>query len=203
MRPTCPKLQSYWTFDRCGYDKGSRCCCEPEQIEACPLPRHKLRNGRLNQTAYSLFFFVRDIAQGDIVGWIDERLSQGADPGSSESLIGPLRNVFGVSDKVLTMSLSTLLMGARDVKPAWFAVGAQMIAIDTLVHNFLHRTGILQRFKAEHAYGPRCYSGRLLRRDHQACRRADRCSPIQRPVPVEFSKIRAARDLAFLRRRRF
>jgi hypothetical protein len=32
-----------------------------------------------------------------------------------------------------------------------------MIVIDTLVHNWLHRTGILRRFRASHAYGPRCY----------------------------------------------
>ena len=32
-----------------------------------------------------------------------------------------------------------------------------MIAVDTLVHNFLHRTGILRRFRADHAYGLACY----------------------------------------------
>jgi hypothetical protein len=32
-----------------------------------------------------------------------------------------------------------------------------MIAIDTLVHNFLHRTGILARFGADHLYGAACY----------------------------------------------
>ena len=32
-----------------------------------------------------------------------------------------------------------------------------MIAIDTLVHNFLHRTGILHRFNANHLYGAACY----------------------------------------------
>ncbi len=32
-----------------------------------------------------------------------------------------------------------------------------MIAIDPLVHNFLHRTGILRRFKADHSYGQDCY----------------------------------------------
>jgi hypothetical protein len=31
-----------------------------------------------------------------------------------------------------------------------------MIAIDTLVHNWLHRTGILHRFEADHAYGMAC-----------------------------------------------
>ena len=32
-----------------------------------------------------------------------------------------------------------------------------MIAIDTLVHNFLVRTGILARFDADHSYGAACY----------------------------------------------
>jgi hypothetical protein len=32
-----------------------------------------------------------------------------------------------------------------------------MIAIDTLVHNFLHRTGIIARFNANHLYGAACY----------------------------------------------
>jgi hypothetical protein len=84
------------------------------------VPRPRLRNGRLNQTAYSLFLFVRDIAGGDLIGWIDGQLETAA--GSSladleaarqEALIGPLRNVYGVSDKVLTMALSDLLIGAR------------------------------------------------------------------------------------------
>jgi hypothetical protein len=33
-----------------------------------------------------------------------------------------------------------------------------MIAIDTLVHAFLHRTGVLRRADAEHPYGPQCYA---------------------------------------------
>jgi hypothetical protein len=32
-----------------------------------------------------------------------------------------------------------------------------MIAVDTLIHNYLHRTGTLRRFGAEHRYGPACY----------------------------------------------
>jgi hypothetical protein len=32
-----------------------------------------------------------------------------------------------------------------------------MIAVDTLVHNFLHRTGTLHRLHADHAYGLACY----------------------------------------------
>ena len=32
-----------------------------------------------------------------------------------------------------------------------------MIAIDTLVHKFLHRTGIPARCRSQHPYGPGCY----------------------------------------------
>ena len=39
----------------------------------------------------------------------------------------------------------------------WREVGGTMIAVDTLVHNFLHRTGILHRLDAVHSYGPACY----------------------------------------------
>ena len=71
------------------------------------------------------------------------------------ALLDPLREVYGVSDKVLMMALSGLLLAST--KPIWAEVGASMIAIDTLVHNFLHRTGILHRFDASHAYGVACY----------------------------------------------
>ena len=159
----CPKLRSYWTFHDCGYEKSIRTCAEPTRIDACPLPRHDLRNGRLNQTAYSLYFFVRDVAGGDLVGWIDEQLRQanrGTDRGRlsrmRDALVGPLRHVYGVSDKVLSMALSDLLVAAPRTKRHWFETGASMIAIDTLVHNFLHRTGILRRLDAQHSYGQAC-----------------------------------------------
>jgi hypothetical protein len=164
VAPTCPKLRSYWAYEGCRYDKGSRTCSEPDQIDCCPVPVVRLRNGRLNQTAYSLYMFVRDTANSDLVGWIDGQLEAArASPGTSleaarqEALLGPLRNVFGVSDKVLTMALSGLLIGAGDNRPAWFATGKAMIAVDTLVHNFLHRTGIQQACGTSHGYGAACY----------------------------------------------
>ena len=73
--PGCDKLQGYWAFTGCQYHKGAQTCAEPNEFADCPLPRHPLRNGRLNQTAYSLFLFIRDIADGDIVGWIDRQLA--------------------------------------------------------------------------------------------------------------------------------
>jgi hypothetical protein len=161
--PSCPKLGGYWLFNDCRYQKTSGACSEPDHFAACPLPRHPLRNGHLNQTAYSLALFIRDIAGGDLVNWIDQQL--GATDAKSamflasarEALIGPLRNVYGVSDKVLSMALAGLLMGAGKRGPLWFRVGASFVVIDTLVHNFLHRTGILRRFGADHPYGSACY----------------------------------------------
>jgi hypothetical protein len=123
-----------------------------------------LCNGHLNQIAYSLYLFIRDVAEGDLVGWIDDRLDQVNDQSAADrlaqvrtALIEPLRNVYGVSDKVLAMALSGILIGAAEVRPKWLQVGVHLIAVDTLVHNFLHRTGILRRFEASHPYGTGCY----------------------------------------------
>jgi hypothetical protein len=161
---TCPKLKSYWHFQGCRYNKHSRSCAEPDHIRRCPLPSHDLRNGHLNQAAYSLYLFIRDVADGDLIGWIDRQLQAANDPADPNRLarmragiIEPLREVYGVSDKVLTMALSCILLGAPRSVTLWIEVGGSMIAIDTLVHNFLHRTGILQRFNAQHLYGSACY----------------------------------------------
>ena len=163
--PPCPKLQSYWHFDRCGYQKVERCCAEPNHFPACPLPTHDLRNGRLNQAAYSLFLFMRDIADGDFVGWIDRRLAD-ADSASApdrptrlrQALVEPLSHVYGVSNKVLSMALAGFLLAGDTRRALWIEAGAAMIAVDTLVHNFLHRTGILGQLGAHHLYGPACYA---------------------------------------------
>jgi hypothetical protein len=163
-RPSCPKLESYWHFHDCRYNKSRYTCAEPDHLPGCPLPNHWLRNGRLNQTAYSLHLFVRDIAGGDLVGWIDRRLIAAARQSEPNrlarmraALIEPLKEIYGVSDKVLMMALSQLFLGAPRNRRRWREVGRNMIAVDTLVHNFLHRTGILRRFRADHAYGLSCY----------------------------------------------
>src|SRR6185437_12914756 len=129
-RPSCPKLQSYWHFHACRYEKTSGTCAEPDHIAGCPLPTHRLRNGHLNQIAYSLYLFVRDVANGDLIGWIDDRLGQANESGASDplgqvrmALIEPLRNVYGVSDKVLAMALSGILIGAADIRPMWLEAG--------------------------------------------------------------------------------
>jgi hypothetical protein len=161
---SCPKLKSYWHFHGCRYNKISGTCAEPDAIGACPLPSHDLRNGHLNQTAYSLFLFIRDIVDGDLIGWIDHQLEAANSPAGPDrltrmraALIEPMREIYGVSDKVLAMALSSILLGAPKKMLLWIEVGGSMIAVDTLVHNFLHRTGILARFNANHLYGAACY----------------------------------------------
>src|SRR5260370_9938656 len=55
--------------------------------------------------------------------------------------------IYGVTYKVLTMTSSEVLMATPSSRPNWFEAGSQMIAVDTLVHNFLHRTGILKQLE--------------------------------------------------------
>ena len=107
---------------------------------------------------------MRDIAGGDFVAWLDSQLEQADHPKARDrvprlgkSVLSPLRHVHGVSDKVLSMSLASLLLAGDPTRERWVAAGAGMIAIDTLVHNWMHRSGILRRLKAQHPYGPQCY----------------------------------------------
>src|SRR6202011_5198624 len=97
----------------------TRPCAEPEHMGPGPLPSHDLRNGHLNQTAYSLFLFIRDVADGDLIGWIDAQLEAANSPSGPDrlarmraALIEPVPEIYGVSDKVLAMVLSALLLGA-------------------------------------------------------------------------------------------
>lgn len=130
--PSCQKLGSYWQFEACGYRKGAETCGEPEHIAACPLPDLPLRNGHLNQMAYSLFLFIRDVAEGDLVAWIDAQLDATGDPADPDhldnmraALLKPLRCIYGVSDKVLSVTLADLLLGAGPKRPRWAEVGAR------------------------------------------------------------------------------
>src|SRR5213595_661703 len=112
----CPKLRGYWAFHGCRYQKSRGACAEPDHLASCPLPGHVLRNGRLNQLAYSLFLFIRDVAQGDLVGWIDAQLDgAGCLAAARNALIEPLRSVYGLSDKVAGLALASLLIaGGQD-----------------------------------------------------------------------------------------
>ena len=117
-----------------------------------------------NQAAYSLFLFIRDVCGGDFVGWIDARLAA-ADRGHGAaraasmraSVLAPLGHVYGIGDKLWSMILSEILLVGDSNRERWVATGASMMAIDSVVHGFLSRTGALARFGASHPYGLACY----------------------------------------------
>jgi hypothetical protein len=164
QNPPCPKLKGYTGLSGCRYSKGRGTCAEPDHQPTCPLPRHDLRKGALNRAAYSLYLFLRDECAGDLVAWIDHRLAHADAPGASDrapclrhALLDPLGAVHGVGSKVLSMTLSDLLVGADPKRERWVYTGAHLIVIDTLVHNWMHGTGILRRLGVEHAYGAGCY----------------------------------------------
>src|SRR5260221_2807450 len=79
---TCPKLHGFDAYVACGYRKAARTCSKPKLLRGCPVPTHDLRRGGLNQMAYSLYFFLRDICRGDLGGFIEQVLAvaDGDDP---------------------------------------------------------------------------------------------------------------------------
>ena len=107
--PACPRLGCYWSYAECGFAKSAYTCGSPEHLDdVCPVPRHDLRNGRLNQTAYSLALFLRDVCGDDLVGWLDTRLLAADMPGSVNrpavlrtAVLDPLSGIYGVSAKGL------------------------------------------------------------------------------------------------------
>lgn len=161
VEPRCEKLRGFWAFKNCGYEKTKHLCSHQSQIDSCSLPQLPLRNGRLNQAAFSLYFFMRDVASGDLVAFIDRQINQ-IPPNASPrdvhySLVPAWKGVFGVSDKVISMALATLLLSAPKRRKEWKRAGCSLIVVDSLVHNFLHRTGFSNLFGEAHPYGPKCY----------------------------------------------
>jgi hypothetical protein len=153
----CPKPATYWTFHGCGYRKSACTCAVPPRLPHCIVPALSMRNGRLAQSAAALYLFLRDVCGGDFISWIDDHLS-GSDEPNAALIIDALRHIHGVSDKVLSLALVLLLLGGRPGDALWQAAGVQLIVIDTLVHNWLHRSGILNDLDARHTYGPKCYA---------------------------------------------
>lgn len=167
--PPCPKLKCYWAFSRCGFRKGAATCNNPALLPSCPLPQHDLRKGLLNRAAHGLHLFVRDVCGGDLIAWLDQCLAGVRPPTSAglplgppakaaSAVIWPLAEVDGIGLKVAALMLADLLLAGDPTRPAWVAAGAEVVVVDTLVHAFLKRTGILRRLGAEHRYGAACYA---------------------------------------------
>jgi hypothetical protein len=83
----------------------ARSCAEPHHISRCPLPTHDLRNGHLNQAAYSLYLFIRDLADGDLIGWIDQRLQAANNPAGPDRVARMTARRYGGTGLGLALSL--------------------------------------------------------------------------------------------------
>lgn len=157
----CQKLVGFWTFKSCQYQKLERTCSRQEKLDGCPLPQLPLRNGKLNQTAFSLYFFIRDVAGGDLVSFIDRQIDeipiQASPREVHQSLVPAWKAIFGVSEKVISMALTTLLLSAPNNKARWKDAGRSLVVVDSLVHNFLHRAGLIDQLGKTHLYGRKCY----------------------------------------------
>lgn len=159
----CSRLEGFQSFKACGYRKAKLSCNNPQMLMRCPVRTHDLLKGVLNVKAYSFFFYIRDLCQGDLIGHFDRLIREGLEASEAasgviqarEKLVRDFTKVFGVGEKLANMTLSSLL-AADPANPTWVRVGQAMVAVDTLVHNFLHRTGILKFYQAEHRYGPAC-----------------------------------------------
>ncbi len=164
--PTCPRLHAWWTFSDCRYRKSKRTCAEPGHLSGCFLPPLDLRKGGLNIAVVGLALFVRDVCGGDLVGWIDDRLA-GADLGPRDPRRGqvmrnavllPLCAVPGTGPKLWSMILAELLLGADPHRERWTTTGVSFVVVDSLIHNLLHRTGLIQTYGRPHPYGPSCWA---------------------------------------------
>jgi hypothetical protein len=160
----CNKLTHFNAFTGCGYSKSKNTCNNIELMKKCPVPMHNLRNGNLNQKAYSLYLFIRDVCSNDIIAFIDSIADKHlfSYPYTStdviatrDELVFEFAKIYGVGNKLASMTLSNLLMCDRR-RTRWNRIGQAMIAVDGLVHNFLHRTGILRLYASEHKYGNKC-----------------------------------------------
>lgn len=158
----CPKLATFETFQGCGYPKGPNRCNEPAFVKTCPLPKFDMKRGALNHMAFSLNFFLRDVAGGDFYTFTRQHFgtdgpADGTINGGLDGFIGQITTIANVGPKLAHLALSGLFLTAY---PGWDyrRVGEQMIAVDSLVHNFLHRTGILAGYGSNHQYGPRCHT---------------------------------------------
>ena len=70
-------------------------------------------------------------------------------------MIADFKLIHGVADKLANMTLSFFLLADQDNK-SYANLGQTMIAIDSLVHNFLVRSGLAAFYDCQHNYGPGC-----------------------------------------------
>ncbi len=162
QQATCPKLATFEAYQDCGYRKTAKTCSNPDLITTCPVPQLDMKKGVLNQMAFSLFFFLRDVCRGDFYRFVKDQFGDGALPEEElgeriQGFIDQVSRIHNVGPKLVDMVFSHIFFTQA---PGWDyqAIGVRMVAIDTLVHNFMAKTGTLDYYGKPHKYGPKCHS---------------------------------------------
>ena len=116
-----------------------------------------MKRGALNQMAFSLYFFLRDVCVRDFYAFVRDHFGEGQPSAEAvnerlHDFIGKITTIANVGPKLAHMALSGLFLTRY---PGWDyrQVGLHMIAVDSLVHTFLHRTGILANYEVDHLVG--------------------------------------------------
>lgn len=178
----CSKLATFDQFNNCGYKKNTS-CNEPQFFKRCQLPKYNMRNGKLNQMVFSVYLFLRDSCEGDFIGFVKGRIGSPQQIAgieekelskTAENLVIELDRIFNVGLKLSNMVMSGLFY-SRVGRWNYRRLHPHMVAVDTLVHAFLERTGTLKRFKKDHSYGEkRCHSkGGCIEVINEIARRID------------------------------
>ena len=93
-----PQAQELLALSRLRIPQAPRDLRRARPHRRCPLPPMTAQRPP-EPDRLRLFLFIRDIADGDLVGWIDRRLQAGSSPADPDRLtrmrgrlVGPLRN---------------------------------------------------------------------------------------------------------------
>lgn len=119
-----------------------------------------MKRGNLNQMVFSLFLFLRDVGYNDFYNFIRREFQEKDQKkvgDQDKAFLAQFGQVYHVGPKLIDMGFSHLFFTRI---PGWDyqEIGAEMVANDTLVDNFLARTGTLDEYKRPHKYGLACHT---------------------------------------------
>jgi hypothetical protein len=196
-RARCPRLGTFDDFHGCGYSKYLRTCGEPEYFPECPLPKYFMRFGRINQMVFSVYLFLRDRCRNDFPGFVKSffgspkqlaRLSEEDLRDKLKLFVKEMTRLHMVGPKLVNMAVADVFcVTAKDWN--YLRVFHRMVAVDTLIHEFLHRSGTLKAFGKEHNYGAACHKEHgCLGVIEEVARQID-CSRYNEEYPAYFPKL--------------
>jgi len=144
----CPALKSFSAFRNCDYKKSEHNCRYGREF-GCILKELDCRKGSINIMIGSAFLFLKEYYQESMVNFIKEGAKHEDKKFFYTRELLKIRNI---GPQTASLFLTDLF------NPFFFGYKVKgidhndFIVIDTLVHNFFHRTGILKALGREHNY---------------------------------------------------